>query len=67
MHPTLTQQIALDAQRRMLQQAANDRLVRTATAGRPSRLARLLAVAHRRTATPATRPQPSRAARSGQA
>jgi len=58
MHPTITHQIALLNQRRMLEQADADRLARLATAGRPSTVARLLAALRRTAHGPAHRQQP---------
>jgi hypothetical protein len=51
MHPMTTHNLAIDNQRRMLDQAAADRLARIATEGRPSLVARLL-----HTLRPAPRP-----------
>jgi hypothetical protein len=57
MHPMTTHSLAIDTQRRMLDQAAADRLARAATAGRPSLRSRLLDVIRRGGAHPAGRPE----------
>ncbi len=70
MHPMSTHQIALQNQRRMLDQAAADRLARQATAGRPSLIARLSRAVRPAGRAAASRPEPrpeSRPATTGQA
>jgi hypothetical protein len=66
MHPMTTHSLATDNQRRILAQAAEVRQARLATAGRPSRLARLLDVIRRTGARPAAHPEP-RTATTGRA
>lgn len=66
MHPNTTHQLALQNQRRLLDQAAADRLARVATAGRPSPLTRLV-TGFRRTAGIAGRHADPRPATTGRA
>lgn len=63
MHPTIAHQIAVENQRRILDQAAADRLARLATAGRPLPLARLWSMLRRGAPTVDRRPQPRPEAR----
>lgn len=66
MHPMTTHTLAVDNQRRILAQAAEARQARLATAGRPSRLARLLDAIRRTGTRPANRPE-TRTATTGRA
>jgi hypothetical protein len=67
MHPMTTHHLAMDNQRRLLDQAAADRLARAATADRGSVVSRLAAALGRRQPRPAVRHAEPRTARTGQA
>lgn len=67
MHPMITHHLAMDNQRRLLDQATADRLARAATAHRVSLGSRVAAALGRRQPRPAIRHAEPRTVRTGQA